>query len=439
MGGVARFRSIRSAERQPVRHPPHTHVALSTKERSDRKLLLSLAEKHGPVFQVRFAGLDMVCVLGLSRGRRLLKEHEAALLPDTIDLKSLFPFGFMRQMEGAVHQKYRGILVEAVQALDHDDDKEDLEIIAKSGLDAFFASQSSNGGRSSLFLASLTAISTGFLLRKFFGVAEGCDAYTRLAESFQRLGPHGLVWNIRQPQCEAFAEIQEILLELAAAHTTDGKARPKSNILQNIALRGNLDDTMIGNLIYMVEMGRYDLKGLFRWIAYYAASEPAWLKTFAEQETENPSTSRAMAKAFVQETLRMDQSELLMRDVKRDIEFEGFRIFKNQKVRICMWESHKDATHFENPFEFQPGRFLSTRKSQDAFSPFGADHHQCPFSAMSYAMGIVFLTVMARLYKVSAVNNGEPVRGAYHWEPASLFSVVLQKRDAGNQKLQSAV
>lgn len=46
-----------------------------------------------------------------------------------------------------------------------------------------------------------------------------------------------------------------------------------------------LDETMLGNLIYQVEMSRSDMKNLFRWLTRHASDDPEVVDTLA---TEHP-------------------------------------------------------------------------------------------------------------------------------------------------------
>src|SRR6185436_11359571 len=108
---------------------------------------------------------------------------------------------------------------------------------------------------------------------------------------------------------------------------------------------------MLGNLIYMLELGRYDLRGLLRWLSRYAADTPDWLDRIARESTA-PARDATVAEAFVLETLRMDQSERLMRDVTEDLIVEDWLIPAGALLRVCMWEAHKDAAEFAQPFVF---------------------------------------------------------------------------------------
>jgi cytochrome P450 len=180
---------------------------------------------------------------------------------------------------------------------------------------------------------------------------------------------------------------------------------------------------MLANLIYMVELGRYDMRGLFRWISKFAAQHPSQYEE-AANEGEHPSASEA----FVTEVLRLEQSERLMRNVVQSFVWNGMLIPKGALLRICMWEEHKRPDTFEDPFEFRPARFRKTIRP--TFSPFGLDHHRCPFASMTLVMGSTFLRTMARNFRISALGGEPPVRGPYHWEPAQGFTVKLTPRSS---------
>lgn len=197
--------------------------------------------------------------------------------------------------------------------------------------------------------------------------------------------------------------------------------------MYEILKHDGLDDTMLGNLIYMVEMGRDDATVLFRWLSKYACEQPESMeKIFREN---NQQTKEALSLAFVRETLRTDQSYRLLRLVNKDISFENYFIPKNSMIRICMWESHRSAESFDNPFLFSPERFLHKDFGADKYSPFGIDQHQCPFSMASLFISGVFLQVLASQFRISAIQDGDPLRGPYHWEPARDFSIHLDDRN----------
>ena len=64
----------------------------------------------------------------------------------------------------------------------------------------------------------------------------------------------------------------------------------------------------------------------------------------------------------------------------------------------------------------------------DTFAPFGLDHHKCPFADLTIRLGTQYLLALARGYRVELSSDGEPYRGAYHWEPPRRLAAELVAR-----------
>lgn len=414
------LKNVRRLSGSPVL-PPGELIDLESLERFNRKVLIELADQHGEMFKICEEGRPQICIMGLERGRNLLSQHAASLRPVNIDLTSLFSAGFMRLMAGETHKRYRNALIAALNELDTVSAQNDLDVIAIQALRRYQKARPDPEFAAQAFRDALSDISAGFLIRLFFGARPGSELFEQLVTQFYRLGPHGVVWNVTEIQKREFKEICATLSEL----THNDVLADNSNILSTVFHGGNLDETMLGNLIYMVEIGRYDMGGLFRWIARNAAVHADHSAKIATES--DAIRSREIAQAFVRETLRMDQSERLIREVTDGFRFEGFDFQKGWRVRICLWESHKDATSFADSFTFNPDRFLISMPSSNVFAPFGLDNHQCPFSAISVSLGTQFLQSLLRNFQISAVNDGASMRGPYHWEPPIDFSVTLSQ------------
>jgi cytochrome P450 len=411
--------------RRPL--PPGDWIALDEVEKSDRTFLVDRFARLGPVFKALAWGDVWVCVNGLARGRRLLKEHGAVLRPVTLHLAPLFPHGFLRQMSGDTHRTYRQALMRAVQPEDFTACEAELAEWVRNCLDAHVAASGDEAAPAADYITTLNAITSGLLIRLFFGTAPGSAVFARLMEAYRDLGPFGVVWNIGPRQVEAFGRIRAELL----AHVEQPATQAPDNILSRAHRAGSLDDTLLGNLIYMVEMGRYDMYSLLRWLTKHLADHPAWQDRLADEAAGTDSSSRSATECFVWETLRMDQSERLLRRVEKDIVFDGFFIPRGATVRVCLWESHKDDGSFPDPFRFDPERFRDGDPDRDAFAPFGLDQHQCPLGDLALRTSVLFVRELARSHRVEPTCDGLPVRGAYHWEPASRFSPRLTPRHSG--------
>jgi len=405
------------------RLPPGDLIDIVDLERRNRTVLMDFASQYGPVFKAIMHRRLVVCVFGHSLGRRVLKEHAKSLRPLSIELESLFPIGFMRGMEGETHRKYRRALVQAISVADLGALAGKFEEIAAAALGAY-AANPIQGSSAHAWADVLEQITTSCLIVLVFGVSPGSAVHARLVAAYHDLGPHGVVWNITDQQATAF---RVLAAELAALRPDAG------GLLGQMSAQGPVDETMLGNLIYMVELGRYDLRGLLRWISRYAADNAEWLDRIAA-ETPTPGSGMTSAEAFVLETLRMEQSERLMRDVKGDFVFDGWLIPKGALLRVCMWEAHKDPDTFPRPFVFDPTRFLGNAPPTDRFSPFGLDHHHCPLAGLSIQMSMAFLRALAEGYDVRGHGAEPAMRGPYHWEPSSKFTVGLGCRRGSEGK-----
>jgi cytochrome P450 len=184
--------------------PPGDLAHIDRLERGDRTLLLGRAARYGPVFKGLAENRLLVCVLGLAAGRRLLKAHAASLRPVTLELASLFPLGFMRQMEGDAHRAYRKALVRALGDVDLPALEPAFDTLAADVLAVYAEAPASQQAWS----AALARIASSMLVRVFFGAPVGSGRHGRLLEAYQRLGPHGLVWNITPRQAAAFAALR---------------------------------------------------------------------------------------------------------------------------------------------------------------------------------------------------------------------------------------
>lgn len=400
-------------------------------EKSNRCFLLEQAKRVGPVFKAIAWDEFWVCVVGLPLGRQLLRDHGADLRPVTLELEPLFPKGFLRQMQGEDHRRYRKAILRATRGDDLTASEAQLSSIAADALALYAEESRCKEDAAADYIRTLNSIASGMLIRLFFGVDAGTEPFERILRCYHKLGPYGLVWNLGPQQHEAFAELRDYLLELFAGAPEMRPPGSEKSILGQLANEGGLDATLLGNLIYMVEMGRYDTYSLFRWLTKYAADQPELLdRIVAEIPTQSRAGGRSLTEAFVLETLRMDQSERLVRKARRDFVFAGYFIPKHAHVRVCMWEAHKSPAAFPDPFQFDPGRFLSNAPGSDQFSPFGLDSHQCPFGDMAIRTSMIFLRVLARSYVPVTLDDGPPVKGMFHWEPASRFGVKLNRRTA---------
>jgi cytochrome P450 len=177
----------------------------------------------------------------------------------------------------------------------------------------------------------------------------------------------------------------------------------------------------MGNLAYMLEAAHFDLYSLWHWMMRFIAAHPraqmAYRACTSEEERQ------AYAEAIVHETLRLEQSELLYWRVSADIVFEGFLIPRGTTLRICIWEGHKDAATFPEPFAFRPERFVGAAYPLSAFAPFGLGSRRCLGAKLTIDLSSMLVRHLLNRHSVDATNDGDPVMGPYHWQPGPAFAL----------------
>jgi len=407
--------------------PPGELVQLNRIEWGDRHFILDQSARLGPVFKALEWDEFCVCIVGLKKCARFLQDHDADITPVTMGLESLFSKGFLRQMGGDDHQHYREALVRAIGSTTATLNSGIPETITAEQLAHYAAIPEDGRNQRDAFIETLRAISSGMLIQLFFGARYGSAPFKKLTESYQKLGPNGLVWVIEKQQEYAYAEIRDLLVERISEQEKPAHEWLPQSIMGAMSEHGTLDETILGNLIYMVEMGRFDMYSLFRWITKFAAENPALVGRLAFECKEPPKNGKSLAEAFVMETLRLEQIERLGRRVNRDIIFDNYLIPKHATVRLCLWESHKSPKSFAEPFVFYPERFIEKGFTSDQYAPFGLGKHRCPLSNIAIKMSTVFLRTLVENYSLEPIDNGPPIRGVYHWEPAWKFAPRLKK------------
>ena len=258
-----------------------------------------------------------------------------------------------------------------------------------------------------------------------YGIDPARPEYARMREAFQQFGPREPVYQLAEENSQAFRFLLEEVRVLAAEVRRDPTAvRP--SMLRHLVLRDQLDETALGNLVNLFEPSHFDVYSLWHWLLWYIAREPGLRARIRAMPSGAPEFG-ALLEAVVQETLRLNQSETLLRLAKRDIVFDGFLIPGQTRVRVCLWESHKDPAIFPDPFRFDPDRFLARSYSIEEFAPFGLDRKRCIGGDLVLAMSARFVDRVARDYDWEITGDGPPLRSVYHWQPSPEFGLRATK------------
>ena len=131
---------------------------------------------------------------------------------------------------------------------------------------------------------------------------------------------------------------------------------PPSSVLGEIVREqpGSAADPNVRlNLIFVLATGARDVGSLLHWIVKMLGDNPAWV-----EKGQNGSAPADLPSRIVFETLRLEQSEVIMRKVTEAFSIDGFVVPADWYLRICVKESHSDPAIFANPGSFDPDRFI---------------------------------------------------------------------------------
>ena len=285
----------------------------------DQHYTMSKARELGPIFKVWWRGVHTTCIVGHARVRRMLFSKEEALRGSTIDLRPLFPIGHVRAMHSETHRRYRRLLVQALQASPLEAHEVALRKWIRDGLDAMICGRVNPVIAREELRSSLRMMTTRIMLRVLFGVTPQSSTYAELVAHYRRFGPEAPAWTIRHSQIAAFAEIRRLILRLAGEIRTHPESRHPPSALSYLVAAGDMDETALGNLIYMFEGSHFDLYSFWTWLVQHLAANPEVMTRF-RAETDALQSRRA-AEAIVLETLRLEQSEAInrVRDLRHPV------------------------------------------------------------------------------------------------------------------------
>ncbi|MCZ6672585.1 MAG: cytochrome P450 [Verrucomicrobia bacterium] len=368
-----------------------------------------------------------ICVLGLKRCRQLLAEHNENLVAPSFELKPVIPKGFMREMLGADHKKYRSILMRGIQPGAMETHREFHRTIIAETLEDYVSNQN-NEPTAQQYIDAMDTIGQSIMLHIFFGAEYGTNYHNQLTDIYRKMWDKVWHFYLGDKQLEALEELKTLLLNTLKDTSNSKQSGVSESILGRIHDSGSLDETMLVNLIYMVETGRFAVYSLMRWVTKYAVDNSEFFVRISNDSNTFSNEKDCIAQAFVQESLRLNQIDRLQRHVTKSFVFEGFLFPKGSLARLCLWESHKSPEVFSDPFTFNPQRFLDNQFSLDEFAPFGVGSHRCPLGALSIQICRLYLHYLSSNFKLEAIGNGPPLRGIAHYEPAKEFTVLLHKK-----------
>jgi cytochrome P450 len=393
----------------------------------DQRYVLKAATRFGPVFKTWWYGRYTTCVVGHARGRRLVAENEDVLVPRSIDLSELIPMGWIRSMQGDVHQHYRRLFIRALQSVPVSAHAVEVRRIVRESLDALARAPRCTHED---IRSALRRMTSTIMLRLLFGVAPGSQEFDELMRLYRRFGPEHPVGQIDTDTAAAFVEIVEHIERLAQAMRNGAAGREIPSALRQLVDSGSDDPTALGNLAYLFEPAHFDVYSLWHWILWHVAAHPHVAERIAAALTTSRSEAAGLIEAAVLETLRLEQSEVLYREAKSNVTFDGMFVPKDTIVRVCLWEGHKDERTFPQPFAYRPERFIERKYDTDQFAPFGLDKHRCIGADLTLSLSALFLEELISNFTCTVGKAAPAQLGPYHWEPPAAATISFSPRAA---------
>lgn len=379
------------------------------------------AERFGDIYKMSHFLQPMVCIVNLPLGSEFLARHDADIVTPPMPFNRLVPGGFMRYMAPELHRAYRARMMRVFS---------DPGIL---GAHAGYAAYQFQSGLNRLaehgspvnphsFIEQATF---AVLADLFFGLQAGTSSFRRLRAAYETIDYRKTLRTPVRRVKQALAEIESLVLAGPGDGTTlfsQFVALPESGPM----IKAD-DPTLMRNFIYLLQTSWIDVADLLTWTFKFLADEPRWVHSLRrELAAVGPAAGAAiqrLEKSIILETLRLEQSEYLMRRTLRDIEFHGFRIPRNWLVRVCIRECHLDPQNFERPHDFNPGRFLQHSPSQREYSPFGLHGKSCVGVAITLWAGQLFVRQLATMGDWQVDTDGPRELGAFHWRPNRQFRV----------------
>jgi len=397
------------------------------------------ANRYGPTFKMNQFGTaagpnprlrlwqPVVCVVGVDRALNLLRDHDAELFPTVAPFSRFIPKGYLRYMPEKEHARYRKAFQEAIKPAVIDANLPLIEQHLRSHLPVLAIDLGERGLAPEKALAELAF---AWFMCLFFGLAPGDARMQSLRQRFAMIDVASD--NDRQVR-EALDELGAILLEQAQSYVAPapGGLRPAPSFLREMALADMdvlRDINTLRNLIYMAQASWIDFSGLLAWLFKTCCEGPTWVAQLRQEATSRVTPNATpLSLRFVQECLRLHQSEYLYRTLLADISLDGFTIPKGWLLRFCIRESHRDPAVFDRPNEFNPDRFLEHAPSRNEYSPFGASRIACLGIYLTQCLATRFLLALAENYDCSVVRDGPLEFRRWHWKPSSKFRARMVK------------
>jgi cytochrome P450 len=382
----------------------------------DQADYLKRAARYGPVFKMNNFLQPMVCVVGLKSGAELLRSHDADLSVPPLPFDRYVPGGFIRYMAADKHRMQAARLRAAISNAVIRDHEPAMVRIAVGELEQL-AKESTANGAGIPPRPYLTRMVFAMFAEVFFGIDHLSEELGELRRCYSMIH-YSRAWKTSSRTVEQNLRKIEALVR---AGLSTGSSPSFVSELSRGEPASNLDGNALRNLIYVLLLTSTDVTGLMHWVIKIVCDHPEWIQKLRDDPKPDE-----LAQRIVRETLRLEQSEYLIRRTRRTIRWRDFVIPRGWFVRVCVRESHHSGDVFADPEKFDPDRFRGERApARSEYSPLGMSRIACLGEQLTLTTGRILLTTLANNFDLSKTADGPPEYGGFHWQPSFRFRIRL--------------
>ncbi|MBX7247291.1 MAG: cytochrome P450 [Candidatus Sumerlaeaceae bacterium] len=411
--------------------PPGSLALLPVGQWTNRDYYEKQAARFGPIFKASHVLKPTICVVGMDNAAALFREHADAVQPDPIPSSRFVQRGFLRYMSDPDHAAYRALFREAFSREVVEQCLPQMTDLALAGILRLANAAPTNDANPQTLGDHIHQIVFEIITAVFHGVSPDSPEFAILESTCRVADVNRAAQTpaaaVREALDRAFATIRT-LGETIRRDDAAGKIPQPSFLSQLLDAKPDaLDDpAILGNLVFIPMTASLDTAGMLTWAIKLLSLNPRWIERLRTPDPQSP--GEPLARRVIRETLRMEQSEYLVRILSRDVRFRGHLLPKGWLLRICTRESHRNSADFVNPDTFDPDRFLTRAHRAASYAPFGLGARACLGEQLTLAIGSIFLTEMAANLDWTISSDGPDEYNGFHWCPSRRFRLKFAKR-----------
>lgn len=258
---------------------------------------------------------------------------------------------------------------------------------------------------------------------------------------------------------KARARLQSLVTEIMERRSKERSESP--NVFQTLIDASYEDGTKLtpheitGMLVATIFAGHHTSSGTTAWVLIELLRHPDWMQKVVDEldrlfGKEGAVTFESLRQipnleSVLKEVLRLHPPLIiLMRKVLEDFTVEGTLIPAGKFVCAAPAITHRIASLFPNPEQFDPERYSPERgedKNLYAWQAFGGGRHKCSGNAFALFQIKAIFCILLRRYEFELVESPESYRDDYTKmvvEPASPCRIRYRKRRAMAEENQTA-